>query len=142
MVLASMTQYSDRLAGAIDEFGPSNLVSFLEHTEACRRDLRRAEYGDEGDPNIRAVFEAFAPVNNIARITRPMLVMQGVEDPRVPKSESDKMAAKLRAPGLDVWYVVFKDEGHGFRKKVNTDREREAATLFFVKIFGLAAPGA
>jgi dipeptidyl aminopeptidase/acylaminoacyl peptidase len=135
MSLASMTFYSDRLLGGVELFGISNFISFLENTEAYRRDLRRVEYGDERDAAMRAVFERISPLANIARITKPMLVMQGWNDPRVPKSESDQVVAALRAKGLDVAYVQFKDEGHGFRKKINVDREREAELTFMKRLF-------
>lgn len=137
MSLAVMTHYSDRMAGGIELFGISNFVSFLQNTEAYRRDLRRAEYGDERDPKMLKVFEAISPMNSVQKITKPMLVMQGWNDPRVPKSESDQVVGKLRGQGVETWYVQFKDEGHGFRKKINNDRRREAETQFLTKVFGL-----
>ena len=139
MSLAVMTHYSDRMAGGIELFGISNFVSFLQNTEAYRRDLRRAEYGDERDPKMLKVFEVISPMNNVHKITKPMLVMQGWNDPRVPKSESDQVVAKLREKGVETWYVQFKDEGHGFRKKVNNDRRREVETQFLTKVLGLGA---
>lgn len=137
MSLAVMTRYSDRLAGGIERYGISNFVSFLQNTEAYRRDLRRAEYGDERDPKMLKAFETISPMNNVGQITKPMLVMQGWNDPRVPKSESDQVVAKLRAQGVETWYVQFKDEGHGFMKKANNDRRREVETQFLSKVLGL-----
>ncbi len=96
MSLAVMTHYADRLVGGVERYGICDWISFLRNTEAYRRDNRRAEYGDERDPKMRAVFERISPLNNIRRITRPMLVMQGANDPRVPQSESDQVVA--RAP--------------------------------------------
>ena len=139
MSLAVMTHYSDRMAGGIELFGISNFVSFLQNTEAYRRDLRRAEYGDERDPKMLKAFETISPMNSVSKITKPMLVMQGWNDPRVPKSESDQVVAKLREKGIETWYVQFKDEGHGFRKKLNVDRRREVETQFLQKILGLPA---
>ena len=139
MSLAVMTHYSDRLAGGVERYGISNFVSFLQNTEAYRRDLRRAEYGDERDPKMLKVFEAISPMNNLAKINKPMLVMQGWNDPRVPKSESDQVVAKLREQGVETWYVQFKDEGHGFAKKANNDRRREVETQFLRKVLGLRA---
>jgi dipeptidyl aminopeptidase/acylaminoacyl peptidase len=135
MVLGTMTKYSDRLAGAVESFGISNWVSFLEHTEAYRRDLRRAEYGDERDPKMRAVLEQISPLHNVANITKPMLVAQGVNDPRVPKGESDQIVAALRARGVPVGYLVFADEGHGWRKKPNQDLALGEETMFLQKLF-------
>ncbi|MEH0197597.1 S9 family peptidase [Caulobacter sp. CCNWLY153] len=139
MSLAVMTHYSDRLAGGVERYGISNFVSFLQNTEAYRRDLRRAEYGDERDPKMLKAFETISPLNNVAKITKPMLVMQGWNDPRVPKSESDQVVAKLREKGVETWYVQFKDEGHGFAKKINNDRRREVETQFLQKVLGTGA---
>lgn len=137
MSLAVMTHYSDRMAGGVERYGISNFVSFLQNTEAYRRDLRRAEYGDERDPKMLKTFEAISPLNNVGKINKPMLVMQGWNDPRVPKSESDQVVAKLREKGVETWYVQFKDEGHGFLKKANNDRRREVETQFLRKVLGL-----
>ncbi|HEX6861987.1 MAG TPA: prolyl oligopeptidase family serine peptidase, partial [Thermoanaerobaculia bacterium] len=128
MVLASLAFYSDRLCCAWDSVGISNFVTFLENTQDYRRDLRRAEYGDERDPKMRAFLESIAPANRADRIKRPLMVSQGANDPRVPLSESDQIVAKVRANGVPVWYLVGKDEGHGFQKKSNADYQR--AVLF------------
>jgi len=135
MSLAVMTHYSDRLVGGVERYGISNWTTFLQNTEAYRRDNRRAEYGDERDPKMRAVFDRISPMNNVARITKPMLVMQGANDPRVPQSESDQVVAKLRAGGNETWYVLFADEGHGFQKKPNNDLRREVETVFLRRLF-------
>jgi dipeptidyl aminopeptidase/acylaminoacyl peptidase len=135
MSLASMTHYSDRFVGGVERYGISNWITFLNNTEAYRRDNRRAEYGDERDPKMRAVFEKISPMVNVSKITKPMLVMQGANDPRVPKSESDQVVAKLRENGVETWYVVFADEGHGFLKKPNNDLRREVETVFLRKLF-------
>ncbi len=136
MSLAVMTHYSDRLVGGVERYGISDWVSFLTNTEAYRRDNRRAEYGDERDPKMREVFARISPLGNVQKITKPMLVMQGANDPRVPQSESDQVVAKLRANGVDTWYVLFADEGHGFQKKPNNDLRREVETVFLGRLFG------
>jgi dipeptidyl aminopeptidase/acylaminoacyl peptidase len=135
MSLAVMTHYSDRLAGGVERYGISDFITFLTNTEAYRRDNRRAEYGDERDPAMRKVFERINPMANVANIKKPMLVMQGANDPRVPKSESDQVVAKVRAGGTEAWYVVFADEGHGFLKKPNNDLRREVETIFLRQLF-------
>jgi dipeptidyl aminopeptidase/acylaminoacyl peptidase len=135
MSLAVMTHYSDRLAGGVERYGISDFITFLTNTEAYRRDNRRSEYGDERDPAMRAVFQRINPMANVGKITKPMLVMQGANDPRVPKSESDQVVAKIRQGGTEVWYVVFADEGHGFLKKPNNDLRREVETLFLRRLF-------
>ncbi len=121
MTLAVSTFYSGRIRCSIDVVGPSNLVTFLEHTEAYRRDLRRVEYGDERDPKMREFLERIAPMNNVEKIKKPMMVVAGKNDPRVPVTESDQIVAALKKQGTPVWYVMARDEGHGFQKKANAD---------------------
>jgi len=143
MTLAVLTFYSDRLAAAWDSVGISNFVTFLQHTQGYRQDLRRAEYGDERDPQMRAFLEGIAPVSRAKQITRPLLVTQGANDPRVPLAESDQIVQAVRSNGVPVWYLVAKDEGHGFGKKTNTDFQRAVLFEFVRKyLIGEKASGA
>jgi dipeptidyl aminopeptidase/acylaminoacyl peptidase len=130
MTLAVATFYSDRIRCSVDIVGMSNLVTFLEHTEAYRRDLRRVEYGDEREPKMREYLEKIAPMNNIDKIKKPMFVIAGKNDPRVPVSESRQIADALKKEGTPVWLLIAKDEGHGYRKKVNQDFEFYATVEF------------
>jgi len=130
MTLAVATFYSDRIRCSVDIVGPSNLVTLLEHTEAYRRDLRRVEYGDERDPKMRAYLEKIAPMNNAEKIKKPMFVIAGKNDPRVPVSESEQIFNALKKQGTPAWYVMAKDEGHGFRKKPNQDFQFYATVEF------------
>ncbi len=130
MVLSSMFNYNDKLKCGIDIVGISNFVTFLENTEEYRRDLRRAEYGDERDPKMREYLESISPTNHVDEITIPLFVIQGANDPRVPVSESEQMVKSIRENGGVVWYMLAKDEGHGFSKKENRDRMTEAIALF------------
>jgi dipeptidyl aminopeptidase/acylaminoacyl peptidase len=135
MTLASMTHYNERLRGGIDLVGISNFVSFLTNTQDYRRDLRRAEYGDERDPALRAFLERISPLTHAARISKPMFIVQGANDPRVPQSEAEQMVATIRQRnGGEVWYLLAKDEGHGFKKKANRDWYNNAAVLFLQKV--------
>ncbi len=130
MVLASAVHYSDRLAAAVDVVGISNFVTFLENTEDYRRDLRRAEYGDERDPAMRAHLRKISPLNNVEAIDVPLLIVQGQNDPRVPVTEAGQMVAALREQGLPVWYMNALNEGHGYARKENRDVYQQAAVLF------------
>ena len=130
MTLASATRFDDRLRCSLSVVGVSNYVTFLERTEAYRRDLRRAEYGDERDPKIREFLERIAPVNNVQKITKPLFVVQGKNDPRVPWTESEQMVAALKKDGRPVWYLLAKDEGHGFAKRKNQDFQLYASVAF------------
>ena len=130
MVLASMMHFNDRIACGVNIVGISNFVTFLENTEEYRRDLRRVEYGDERDPEMREFLLSISPANHAEKITKPLFVIQGANDPRVPASESEQMVAAIRENQGDVWYMLALDEGHGFRKKENSDRMTEAIALF------------
>jgi len=130
MVLASLVHYSDRLAAGIESVGISNFVTFLNNTQPYRQDLRRAEYGDERDPDMRAHLQTISPLGQVERITRPLMISQGANDPRVPASESEQIYAALKASGTPVWYILAEDEGHGFRKKSNRDYTAAVRTLF------------
>jgi dipeptidyl aminopeptidase/acylaminoacyl peptidase len=121
MSLAVQTNYNDRIKAGIDIVGISNFVTFLKNTQGYRRDLRRAEYGDERDPEMRSYLERISPLSAAEKIRTPILVVQGQNDPRVPISEAEQMVAALRKNGVPVWYVVGTNEGHGFAKKVNQD---------------------
>ena len=133
MSLASMVHFGDRLRGGIDVVGISSFVTFLESTSAYRRDLRRPEYGDERLPRMRAYLQRISPLTNAARIGKPLLVVQGLNDPRVPATESQQMVAKIRARGGEVWYLAAKDEGHGFKKKQNRDFYQKTIVTFLQK---------
>jgi dipeptidyl aminopeptidase/acylaminoacyl peptidase len=134
MTLASLVTYGERLRGGIDVAGISNFVTFLTHTAAYRRDLRRAEYGDERDPHMRAFLERISPLTNASRIKRPLLVVEGQNDPRVPASESEQLVWRVRAAGGEVWYLTAKGEGHGLRKKTHRDAYLETAATFLQRL--------
>jgi len=134
MTLASAFHFNDRLCCTVDVVGISNFVSFFERTSPYRRDLRRVEYGDERDPKIREFFEKIAPINHASEITKPMFIVAGRNDPRVPAQEGEQMASAIRKNGAPVWYLIADDEGHGFAKKKNQDFQF-AATVMFVKEF-------
>jgi dipeptidyl aminopeptidase/acylaminoacyl peptidase len=130
MTLAVATQYNDRIACALDVVGISHFGTFLKNTESYRRDLRRVEYGDERDPKLAEFFEKIAPLNNASKITKPLFIVQGGNDPRVPLSEAEQMRDKVKGNKGTVWYLMAKDEGHGFRKKNNADFQFYATVLF------------
>jgi dipeptidyl aminopeptidase/acylaminoacyl peptidase len=132
MTLAVATNYNGRICCSVDVVGPSNLVTFLEHTSGYRQDLRRVEYGDERDPKMHEFLEGIAPYNKAKNITKPLFVIAGKNDPRVPASESEQMVNIVRQNGTPVWWLMAKDEGHGFAKKKNQDYQF-CATVMFVK---------
>lgn len=121
MVLASLIHFGDKLRCGIEMVGISNFVTFLESTQDYRRDQRRTEYGDERDPKMREFLISISPLTNAHKINKPLYVAQGMNDPRVPLSEANQIVAAARQNKVDVWYVIAKDEGHGFAKKGNRD---------------------
>ncbi len=121
MSLAASVHFADRIAGAVDTVGISHFVTFLENTESYRRDLRRAEYGDERDPVMREFLHRISPLTQAHRITKPLFVVQGRNDPRVPYTEAEQIVARVRGNGAAVWYLRAENEGHGFARKENAD---------------------
>ncbi|MDZ4289273.1 MAG: S9 family peptidase [Prosthecobacter sp.] len=130
MVLACLTHFSDRLRCGIDVVGISNFVTFLKNTQDYRRDLRRVEYGDEREPAMAEFLAKISPLNHVEKIKRPLFVVQGKNDPRVPVTEAEQMVKALRARGGTCWYLMATDEGHGFAKKRNADFQFLAQILF------------
>lgn len=134
MTLAVSYLFSDKIRCSLDVVGISNFNTFLKNTESYRRDLRRVEYGDERDPKMAEFFEAIAPANHTDKIKKPLFIVQGGNDPRVPYTESIQMKENIQKNGGTVWFLMAKDEGHGFAKKDNTDFQFYA-TIAFIKQF-------
>jgi dipeptidyl aminopeptidase/acylaminoacyl peptidase len=133
MCYAAAVQLKDQLTATQCTVAISNFVSFLENTNPYRQDLRRVEYGDERDPVQRAKLTEISPLTRVSEITKPMFVITGANDPRVPKSEADQMVAAIRANGGEAWHLIAADEGHGFRKKANSDYAFLAELVFWKK---------
>jgi len=137
MVLASLTNFGERLKGGIDIVGIASFRTFLKTTSAYRQDLRRVEYGDERDPAMQAYFEKIDPLNNTDKIKSNLLVIHGKNDPRVPFSEAEQIADRVRTGGRPVWTVYADNEGHGFAKKANRDYMTAVVVMFLKDAFGL-----
>jgi dipeptidyl aminopeptidase/acylaminoacyl peptidase len=131
MCYASAVHYSDLLKGASCYVGISNFVTFLEHTQSYRRDLRRPEYGDERDPVQRAKLEEISPLTNVDKIRVPLLVATGANDPRVPASEAEQIITAVRGHGGTAWHLLAENEGHGFHKRENADYYFQTSVLFW-----------
>lgn len=133
MCYATAIRYGGRFKAADCIVAISNFVTFLENTQSYRRDLRRVEYGDERDPKQRAKLIEISPLTNIDKLTIPLLVVTGANDPRVPKSEADQAVAAVRAGGRPAWHLVGLNEGHGFAKKENADYQFWVELTFWQK---------
>ncbi|MFN0141625.1 MAG: alpha/beta hydrolase family protein, partial [Pyrinomonadaceae bacterium] len=134
MTLAVATNYNDKIRASIDIVGISNFVTFLKNTESYRRDLRRVEYGDERDAKMNEFLTKISPLTNAHKITKPMMVVQGKNDPRVPYTEAEQIVAAIKKNNTPVWYLMANDEGHGFAKKNNADYQFYSS-IMFVKEF-------
>ena len=93
--------------------------------------MRRSEYGDERDPDMRKFLEGISPLTHAEKIKLPLMVSHGKNDPRVPYTEAEQIVKKVRANGSPVWYLLAEDEGHGFAKKANADFQFAAMTTFY-----------
>ena len=133
VALSVAANYSDRIRAAESISGPTNLVTFNEHTEEWRRDRRREEYGDERDPKMREFLNRVSPLNNAGKIKKPLMIVQGENDARVPASEADQIVAAVKKSGMPVWYLLAKNEGHDFTQKTLDLQLYE--TILFVKEF-------
>jgi dipeptidyl aminopeptidase/acylaminoacyl peptidase len=119
MVLASMVHFSDRLACVVDVVGISKFVTFLKNTSGYSKDLTRVEYGDERI--IGDLLNGISALTNASKIRKPLLVVQGKNDPRVPWTEAEQIVKTVRENDVPVWYQMATNEGHGFAKKDNSD---------------------
>ncbi len=117
MVLSALTTYPDLWAAGVDIVGISNFVTFLENTSDYRRAHREAEYGSlESD---REFLESISPSNHLDAIEVPLMVIHGVNDPRVPLGEAEQIVDALTKRGIHVQFLKFEDEGHGLSKLKN-----------------------
>jgi dipeptidyl aminopeptidase/acylaminoacyl peptidase len=131
MVLACMYRYPKLWAAGVDIVGISNFVTFLKNTGPWRRKHRAAEYGDpEKDKDF---LESISPLNNAAKITAPLFMIHGTNDPRVPFAETKQIEAELKSLGRRVDVMMFDDEGHGLVKLNNRVKGYTAAAEFLLE---------
>lgn len=117
MVLAALTEYPELWTAGVDIVGIANMVTFLENTGSYRRALREPEYGSlEHD---REFLESISPIHKAEKITSPLMVIHGKNDPRVPVGEAEQIVEKVRESGGVVEYLLYEDEGHGLAKLKN-----------------------
>jgi dipeptidyl aminopeptidase/acylaminoacyl peptidase len=134
MVLAALAFQPEEFVVGVDIFGVSNWLRTLESIPPYWESQRQALYQEIGDPvKDRELLKAISPVFHAGRICRPLMVLQGQNDPRVIKPESDDIVAAVKKNGVPVEYVVFPDEGHGFTKKKNQVKGYSAVLKFLDK---------
>ena len=128
---AALAFHPDKFEAGIDIFGVTNWVRTLESIPAWWGAQRVALFDEMGDPATDAVrHRAISPLFHAEKIQRPLLVIQGANDPRVLQVESDELVEKVRANNVPVEYVVFPDEGHGFQRRANRIKAQESYLAF------------
>ena len=141
MTLAVGDHYTDRIRCAIDVVGISNFVTFLENTEGYRRDLRRVEYGDERDPEMRAFLRPDLAAEQRREDHEAAVRRPGRERPaRAATPRPSRWWPPSSGTPGPVWYLLAKDEGHGFAKKANADFQFYA-TVQFIRAYLLSGEG-
>jgi len=136
-VLSAVTRLPDLWRAAVDICGPSNLVTFLKSVPQFWKPIMKEWLGDPTDPEDRKFLLERSPITYIDQAKTPILIIQGANDPRVVKGESDQMVDVLRKKGIAVEYMVFEDEGHGFTKTENAILGwKKAAHFFFEHLLG------
>lgn len=131
MTLAALTLQPDAFKAGVDLFGISNWMRTLESIPPWWESFKEALYAEMGDPKAdSARLRRISPLFNAGRIRAPLMVLQGANDPRVLKIESDEIVEAARRNGVPVEYVVFPDEGHGFVKKANEIQGYTAVVTF------------
>ena len=131
MTMAGLTAYPDRFAAGANLFGVVNFATFFEHTEPWMAAISTIEYGD---PDTQAdLLRRLSPIHKLDQVTAPTIVLHGANDTNVPVIEAEQVVDTLRQRGVPVEYVLFPDEGHGFRKTPNRIRSTSAITEWFTR---------
>ena len=130
MVYASQIHYGEKIEAGISSFGIADLLSYLKNTQEFRKELLREEYGDERDSEMQAFLKEISPITNAEQIETPTFIIHGANDPRVPKSQAERMLEVIYENDIDVWYLMAQDEGHGFNRSANLHFANQAVILF------------
>jgi dipeptidyl aminopeptidase/acylaminoacyl peptidase len=134
MALATLATYGDRLSGGIIVDGYASLPSYLADGAPGELAARRAEFGDERDPQVRAELNRLSPINSLAQIRKPVLVFQGLQDTPAQVQQAGQIVAGIRARGGEAWYVTARDEGHDIRHIANQDAWLATVAQFLKKL--------
>jgi dipeptidyl aminopeptidase/acylaminoacyl peptidase len=138
MTMAGITEYPSLFAAAVNLFGVVNFETFFAHTEPWMARISTVKYGDP--VRDAELLKNLSPVHKLDRIKAPLLVQHGANDTNVPVIEAEQIVSSLKARGVPVEYVLFADEGHGFRKTTNRIRSTVSMVEFFTKYLAPNAP--
>jgi Tol biopolymer transport system component/dienelactone hydrolase len=130
LALASLAMYGDHLQGAIDVAGISSLVDFVDHSPAAERAQRVAELGDVQDTDMRAFLDRISPLDNVALIHRPVLIVQGIDAPGSRAADSQQLVWRLRSEGNQAWFLSASDAGNDFTTPADRQAYLETAAQF------------
>ena len=131
MTMAALTEYPDLFAAGANLFGIVNFATFFSHSEPWMAAISTSEYGDP--KTQKDLLDRLSPIHKIDRIKAPLIVLHGANDTNVPVIEAEQTVNALKQRGSPVEYVLFPDEGHGWRKTANRIASTVAITKFFVK---------
>jgi dipeptidyl aminopeptidase/acylaminoacyl peptidase len=134
MTYRAAIEYNDRIRCAVEAFGISDMLSYKNTIDSVYKEFFTQEYGDDKDPAILEYFRKTSPLRNANNITKPIFIVQGKNDPRIPYTESEQMVKTIKNKGGTVWYLLANNEGHGFFKQENIDY-LFYATVEFIKKF-------
>jgi dipeptidyl aminopeptidase/acylaminoacyl peptidase len=130
--------YNDRIRGIIEGAGITDFVTYLEQTDASRRDNRRREFGDERDPEMRAYLTSISPLARAADLKKPTLVLHPGKDTRVPVEQARQLLTALKANNATVWYAEFADANHDNFPATAANQDWVLASwILFLKTFVL-----
>jgi dipeptidyl aminopeptidase/acylaminoacyl peptidase len=134
LALDALVNFSERLRGAIDMAGIVDFVGMLGGAQNFRQDALRREFGDERDPDLREYLRHLSPLTNADRISRPVLVVHGANDPYVAASQAQDLVYRLRSHGMTAWYLLAGDAGREFRQLHDREAYLETAAEFLTAI--------
>ncbi|HTB68585.1 MAG TPA: alpha/beta fold hydrolase [Steroidobacteraceae bacterium] len=134
MALAMLATYNDRLSGGIIVNGYASLPSYLGNGTPDEMASRRAEFGDERDPQVRAQLNRLSPLNSLAQIRKPVLVFQGLQDTPLQVQQAGQIVAGIRARGGEAWYVTARNESHDLSHSANRDAWLATVAQFLKKL--------
>jgi dipeptidyl aminopeptidase/acylaminoacyl peptidase len=131
MVMAGVTEFPTMFAAGANLFGIANFETFFKHSTPWMGAVSKVEYGD---PDTQAdMLRSLSPIHKIDRVTTPLLILHGANDTNVPVIEAEQIVASLKARNVPVGYILFPDEGHGWRKLPNRVKSTTEITRFFVE---------
>ena len=134
MTMAGLTEFPDMFAAGVDLFGIVNFMTFFQHTQPWMAAISTVEYGDPATQ--KAMLDRLSPIYKLDRIKAATMVQHGANDTNVPVIEAEQIVKTLKDRGVPVEYILFPDEGHGWRKVPNRIRSTVEMVRFFKEHLG------